>query len=354
MRFKVKIITDLEFEQVFEAINAWRKEIQLNPLKKSSVKQYCGNYNILSTLCKAQNDDDKYFLEDYENISKALLQPNGNTGKVLTENSRRNYLNSVIVMSQTLGLDGDTIQKFVDDRDELNVKYTKAKKEDIFNDAEKDCKITEKDIDEMLKKLDKRITSLDIWKADMNNITEKDFELVQFFVMMMLYKHHRLRNDFSSLHIITLKKYKLLEFNKVNNYLLIKGREIEIILNDFKTNKNENQEIIRITNKHLKTILKRYIKIIGNDNPLFSRDGETPLTTNQLTVFLQKNNMEHLGYKLSTRLLRKIFYTEKYGDVADTLKNDAAANLHSTGTAMNIYCQGKSVEGDDKVPLSDD
>ena len=61
------------------------------------------------------------------------------------------------------------------------------------------------------------------------------------------------------------------------------------------------------------------------------------MTSKMFTDFMLKYNNKYLGHKIGTRMLRKIFYSEKYGDAIAQLKADCDASLHSVGTAMNIY-----------------
>ena len=63
----------------------------------------------------------------------------------------------------------------------------------------------------------------------------------------------------------------------------------------------------------------------------------TALTSNDMTMLLQKYNEMYVGKKIGTKMLRHSFYTEKYGDVAEELKADAQQSLHSVGTAINHY-----------------
>ena len=94
----------------------------------------------------------------------------------------------------------------------------------------------------------------------------------------------------------------------------------------------------------LMKIMRKFIKITGAEGYLFTVDGDKPFTTNQFTQFLQKWNKTILGKPIGTRMMRKIFYTDKYDEeIIDELQKDADNNLHSVSTAVNIYKKEKPI-----------
>ena len=336
MRFPQNIEKS-EYDNVLSQINEHRSKTQLKPIKLTSVSQYCNNYNILSNLCKYNWNEETYFLEDFDRIIEALEQPNSRTKKPLTDNSKRNYLNGVIVLQQTCGTDGEIIKKFIERRDSLNEKYNQEKENCEYNEKEKEVLVSSEQIDEMLVKIKKELIGLDAW-SPREGLSDKTFNLLQFYTMMSLYKQHHLRNDFASLNVIKKRDFNKLgpDMTTNTNFLLLENKGFKIVLNDFKTNKDGKTTEIDITDKQTLTLLRKYIKVIGTGVPLFTFQN-APMTSNQLTCFLQKYTKEYLGKKLGTRMLRKIFYSEKYGDLIVELKKDAKENLHSTGVAMDIY-----------------
>tara|TARA_R110000824_G_scaffold111335_2_gene259706 strand:+ start:392 stop:1435 length:1044 start_codon:yes stop_codon:yes gene_type:complete len=343
MRFS-SLIAKADFPLIGDQINAHRSKSQMAPLKASSVGQYCSNYNIMSRLTEYKWDDPVYFLEDYDRIHAALLLPNKRTHKELTENSRRNYLNAVIVMSQVAGCEGSTIQKFVDDRDALNQKYNESKQNGAYTPDEEANVVTQEEIEAMLLKLKKDLAG--ITQVSRSSVPDKLFQKLQFYTMMSLYKEHRLRNDFATLQVIGLRPFKKLgdDMKKGTNFLVV-GKDIKIVLHDFKTNKGNNAMEIPLTDKPLIRLVKNYIGMIGMNVPLFTGPTGLMMTSNQLTTFLQKHTLEYLGKRISTRLLRKIFYSEKYGHMVQELKQDAKENLHSVGVALDIYAKAPLDEG---------
>ena len=87
-----------------------------------------------------------------------------------------------------------------------------------------------------------------------------------------------------------------------------------------------------------------------------------PITSNDMTVILQKYNEIYLQKKIGTKMLRRSFYTENYGDIAASLTNDASNSLHSVGTAINHYTLSTEDEAaiqpllelDQQSPIADD
>ena len=342
MRFAAQIAKD-DYTTIGEQINAHRSTRQQAPLKASSIAQYCSNYNILSRLCDYKSEDPLYFIEDYDRVHDALLKPNKRTQKTLTDNSRRNYLNSVIIMSQTAESPGDVIQKFVNDRDALNQKYNDIKAKGQYSEDEEQIKVSQDEIDEMLGKIKKELKG--VYSLSKSDLSANTYNLLQFFTMMSLYKEHRLRNDFASLNVVGLREFNHLtsDVKQGTNFLVV-GKTVQIVLYDYKTKKNQDPMHIDITNKELLQVVRKYIGVIGKGVPLFTGPTGHQMTSNQLTTFLQKYTFEYLGKRISTRMLRKIFYSEKYGHMVQELKQDAKENLHSVGVALDIYAQADEVD----------
>ena len=337
-------------EETTKTINDFRHSVNLQPLKASSLGQYVGNYNTMSA--NRELDGGEHYFHKPDDVFEWLKTTKSQrTKKLLNNNSRRNYLNMVIQFAPLCGVCPDMIQQYINHRDSLNEIYNVNNELSEYTEDEKEKIVTEAQIDSLLNKLRKVMNALEVWKGSktLNELSNSEEEMLTYFILMTFYKTHRLRNDIASLRVMKLADYNKLKNKgtkedpviKEHNLLIYGQRELFMVLHDFKTNKNGEGLSINITDKKLKMYLGKFIRLIPESKdvhrPLIRyRKGEQ-MTAHQLTLFLQKNNMEHLGSPLSTRLLRKIFYSEKYGELIDEMKKDAKENLHSTGTAMNIY-----------------
>ena len=311
-----------------ELIKDYREKTYRKPLKESSMKQFIANYNLLS----------KEFKEvDWIRNKDKVLDYIQNSDK--TNSTKRNYLNCIIQWCEVDNVNIDIIKDYVDERDKRNGIYNQMMESGVV--AENDILIDKSEFDEMLNKLDKLLKLKDIYKMKWDIINNDDKELYTFYVMMNLYKIHPLRNDYGSMKVITLKQYELLpQEDKIGkNYFIKYGNGMKMAIGDYKTNKDDNIAFIPITDKKLSQVIRKYLKIKGSSGYLFDIKGQ-PINKNQLTKFLQRYNQKYLGKPVSTRALRKSFYTQKNAEGIDDVKQLAEIaknNLHSVGTAINIY-----------------
>ena len=212
--------------------------------------------------------------------------------------------------------------------------------------SDDDIIITKEELDTMFNKLDKLLKIKDVYKKNWSILTNDEKDLYTFYVMMNMYYHHPLRNDYGNMKLSTKKQFDLMDSNDLqDNYFLRDNKSYSMAITDFKTQKHGEVAHIPITSKPLATVIRKYLKIKGQSGYLFEIKG-LPIQKNQLTKFLQKYNMEHLGKAVSTRSLRKSFYTELNQNPisANELAIIAKNNLHSVGTAIGIYTKDMDLE----------
>lgn len=306
----------------------YRNRTDKKELKISSIKQFIANYNILSKII---NEDD--WIKDYDKVMNTI----DNSGK--GNSTQRNYLNCIIQWCQVDGIDKDIVNKYIHERDKRNNIYNENMATNKLSDE--DIIITKEELITMFNKLDKLLKLKDIYKKNWSIMDNNDKDLYTFYVMMNLYMEHPLRNDYGSMLILQKKEYSLLkdEDKAGKNYLLRYNNTYSMAIGDYKTNKHNETAVIDIVDKPLSQVIRKYLKIKGNSGYLFEIKGQ-PIAKNQLTKFLQKYNKEYLGKAVSTRSIRKSFYTElnKDGDVdVNELSKIAKNNLHSVGIAIDIY-----------------
>ena len=138
-----------------------------------------------------------------------------------------------------------------------------------------------------------------------------------------------LRNDIATLKLCRSSKLP----NDNENYLWVKSpSKISVFLNNYKTDHSYGPSEIEL-GKDMVTILKNYVSLfeIKNDEKIFGLNKHG--ITNLLIKFSKKNFKTSLG----TQMLRKIYLTEKFGDVKKE-KEEVAKNMgHSVSTQSDVY-----------------
>ena len=61
------------------------------------------------------------------------------------------------------------------------------------------------------------------------------------------------------------------------------------------------------------------------------------LSRNALSQLFLKETKKRMGKSISTTLLRKIYLSDKYGEMKEELKKDNFVMGHSQGVALNSY-----------------
>jgi len=104
--------------------------------------------------------------------------------------------------------------------------------------------------------------------------------------------------------------------------------------NKYKTSKTYNQQTADVPEK-LTKIIKLYLKFKPKDSNWFliNNKGKNIDTSVSMTRRLQNI----FGRKISSSMLRKIYLTDKYGDSAEGLKEDASKMATSVSTINNNY-----------------
>ena len=93
------ILLDTSF---FDEINKYRENTNRTKLKLNSMKQYINNYNIVSKMVDAKDDDEVHFLSNPDIVFEAMKRDNWKTKKPPSNSTTRNYLNSLIIVGNEL------------------------------------------------------------------------------------------------------------------------------------------------------------------------------------------------------------------------------------------------------------
>jgi hypothetical protein len=264
-------------------------------LKTNTVKQYESNLNKLKKMFESDNWD---FLNNPEKVEEKISH--------LHFTSRRNHYNAIIVLLMALNSDNKydkILAKYDEMRNELNEEYNKQSS--TISDKQSKNFASMEEINDMISKVGEELKAMKLKQKE--NLNKKEMALLQFFVLVNLYKNIPLRNDVSYMEAIKPSDLKKLskEEQKEKNWLLMEKNKLSIILNNYKSDKTYGQKIIPIEDKDLKRLLNYYIKIIGGKGVLFKSSTGTALSPNALTQFFLKFTKKYMGKSVSTTLMRK-------------------------------------------------
>jgi len=277
-------------EQIIKQIKHFKKS-----LKDNSIKTYLVS---LKKISKCVGDHSK-FPED-----PSFLR---DTGKVFDciknepDTTRKNRLSAIVVY----------LKSFEDDK---NLKLIDIYSKEMERTAGAYQKIIDKQ--ELTPKQKANIISMDEFKDVVNTIFDeivkeklykkneldnREYNLLQSYVLLRFYLEYPLRNDVSNTKIIHSKK----EDDKKMNYLLVRDKSIYFILNVYKTAKKYGTKVFNLDEK-----LSKLIRLLLKHNHsgfLFTKyNRRDSLTSNDVSKLFSRIFMKYTNKRISTSLLRHI------------------------------------------------
>lgn len=299
-------------------------------LKTNTVKQYVIN---LEKLQKLFDTDNYNFLKNPEEVMEKI--------KDLHYLSQRNKLNAIVVLLSAINNKGDQdelIEKYGKKRDELNDKYSEEQKSGVISDKQSPNFTTTEEIFKMINQMGEDLKPLKKKKKD--EITKKEKQLLQAYVLFNIYARMPFRNDLGNgASAINQAAYKKLseEDKKNNNFLVVPSKgNIYWVMNKYKTSKKYEQLNLPIEDNDLRKILRYYLKINGM-GVLFKTSTGKPITKIELSKILIKYSKKYLNKSISSTLLRKIYLSSKYSKVKDEMEKDATMMGNSVAVQQNVY-----------------
>lgn len=298
-------------------------------LKTNTIKQYTTNLNKLK---KMFDTDDYDFLKKSKDVMNKLSD--------LHYLSQRNILNAVIVLLMALNDDkkyDELLEEYGKLRDELNDKYNDEQKSGVISDKQSKNFATTEEVFNMINEMADELKPLK--KKSNDNITKKEKQLLQAYVLFNIYARMPFRNDVAGMMSINQAAYKKLsdEEKKENNYLVVPSKgNLYFVLNKYKTSKKYEELDLKIEDKDLRKILRYYLKVNGM-GVLFKTSTDKPLTRIELSKVLLKYSKKYMNKSISTTLLRKIYLSSKYGNMKEELEKDNKVMGHSKQVALDTY-----------------
>lgn len=297
-------------------------------LKTNTVKQYVINLKKLQKIYDTDNYD---FLKKPEDVMEKLSD--------LHYLSQRNILNAVVVLLMALN-HNEKYDKLLEEygslRDGLNDKYSDEQKSGIISDKQSKNFATTEEVFTMINKMADELKPLK--KKSKDDITKKEMQLLQAFVLFNIYARMPFRNDVAGMEAIQKRAYNKLseEEKKAKNFLVVEKNGLFFVLNKYKTAKKYEELDLPIEDPTLKKILRYYLKMNGM-GVLFKTSTGKALTRIELSKVLLKYSQKYMGKSISTTLLRKIYLSSKYGNMKEELEKDNKVMGHSKAVALDTY-----------------
>ena len=298
-------------------------------LKTNTVKQYVINLKKLQKIYDTDNYD---FLKKPEDVMDKLSD--------LHYLSQRNILNAVVVLLMALNNDekyDKLLEEYGSLRDGLNDKYSDEQKSGIISDKQSKNFATTEEVFTMINKMADELKPLK--KKSKDDITKKEMQLLQAFVLFNIYARMPFRNDVAGMEAIQKRAYNKLseEEKKAKNFLVVEKNGLFFVLNKYKTAKKYEELDLPIEDPALKKILRYYLKMNGM-GVLFKTSTGKPLTRIELSKVLLKYSQKYMNKSVSSTLLRKSYLSGKYSKVKDEMQKDSKILGHDVATTgMKVY-----------------
>jgi len=299
------------------------KKYKGDKIKDSTLKVYGHKLKKLKSLFESPDSFD--FLNQPQDVFDKI--------KHLNYQTQKNYINAIIVYLQAINGDQQIIETYSKKRDEYGNQYNKSQESGVISDSQKDNFVTSEEVAKMISLMKKDIDSLSKESSEMSADAN---ELEQAYMMVNLYHRFPIRNDVAGMKSIRAIDYKKIKDNSIN-YLVIGRSKMEIVLNDYKTNKTYGQNVIEVEDLQLKKLLRKYVKEKGYGIMFKGRDGK-PWTRNRISQILIKYSQKYLNKNVGSILLAKAYLSSKYdsNNYKDMVK-DAKVRGHSVGVQQTIY-----------------
>ena len=329
-------------ENICSAICASRPHI-----KHSTIKMYESNLRKLQAIFDADNYE---FLVDIDAVKQKVRH--------LHYTSQRNHFNAIIVLLMAIDGKSDLIKQYSAVRDELNEKYVAEQQSGTISDKQAANFASIDEIKGMLAAMKSEINFRKLKKKD--ELSSKDQELLQAYVIFSILLRIPLRNDLSGMRTTTTRELNRIptEEREQTNYLVVEKNSMRFVLNEYKTSRKYKEKTLHIP-KDLERILRMYLKMKGAPVVLFTTPTGRVLSRNAVCRLLTKTSEHHLGKAVGSTMMRKIVASDLLKDVTKVEQELSHKMGTDISTIKAIYVKkhasehhevSTSVEGDDVPP----
>jgi hypothetical protein len=222
--------------------------------------------------------------------------------------TQKNRLTAIVVYLRAMKPDDrKLIDNYSKQMDSISGKYANIQNDQEKTAKQKDNWITLDEFKDVIEEIFDEIQKNEILKKKVLN--NRDYSLLQSYVLLRMYLEFPLRNDLCNVKIIKSK----LDDNGTDNFLLTRtnktGSKFFLILNNYKTVKIYGKKIYPIDNKLVKLI--KILLFFNKSSYLFLRyNREKSLSSNDLTKLMNRIFEKYIGKTVGTSLLRHIQISE--------------------------------------------
>jgi hypothetical protein len=266
--------------------------------KPSTIKMYVSNVKNLHRLVKEDEPfEDLEWARDVPNVS-AKLQI------LVNPQTRRNYVNSLIVSLQTMTYPGDLIREYEVLRDLLNAQYQSSgyltPNQAIIMKA-----ISKQDILDFLKK---EVTeNLELLLENPKRLT--------CFTLLSIHTEYPFRNELGDMKTIRRAVFDKMseEDVKANNWFVLENgwNKASFVMTKYKTDGIYGIKQFDVKDPYVRYIHKlfqmRGIGLTDINMKHLTMLGDEPMTRNKLSKYLAEYTTKHLGHPISSTLMAKYF-----------------------------------------------
>lgn len=326
-------------------------DLDFSDITEASKKKYCSQLtNLHHKVSKGKPFTSLEFLKNHGQIIKTLDSDcwGKKNNTILADGSKKTYLNAIIAVMRRANLNYPALNKYETLRDLKQTEYDVMLDTHKKSERQQERWITLKEFDNMIEKIERKISYMKLWKHHYDceamkdhkvqysqNI--KDFQNLQTYVMLMLHRHQPpVRNDYKRIICIKQREHKQLSCDDMdgNNYFIICSKNKSFFnFNNYKTAKVYGTKNVALV-PELHSLMKKWLKI-NTTGFLLVDSNFNALSTDQLSKRMGNIFMEYTGKRLGSTLLRNIYLSEKYQEFLKQSEEDADKMMHSVEMQKN-------------------
>lgn len=283
-------------------------------IKNTSLNTYMSSLKKLKKTIDPENPilTDTKFLQNYNKTMDAINKEHKIT-------SKKNKLTSILVaLNSDTPKNTDLIDKYNTELKTLGEKYLSFLRQQIKTDTQKKNWLNYDELISIVNKVMSYVKTRGIHKKiEGDKLTEKEFDILQQYVILRTYLTFPLRNDFADMRVLKLKEYKELqdEEKEDKNYLvLLHNNKKRFYINQFKNKKFIGSKVLDIP-LELSRVISLWLKFNKSGYYLVKKNRKTPMSPNAITKFLNKIFVKYAnGKKISSSMIRHIVISHRLKD----------------------------------------
>tara|TARA_Y100000114_G_C11755106_1_gene326448 strand:+ start:1596 stop:2447 length:852 start_codon:yes stop_codon:yes gene_type:complete len=218
-------------------------------------------------------------------------------------NTLQLYLNMIIL-----------VRRYNDEETDKLIKFRNSLRDEIIESRKKG-----------LDDLDDKLPNSEYILNELNNLTG-----IRFILNYLMIKHGLRNKD------INLKFVKSLPENKTENYLMIKGKNIILNINDYKTEEKYGTKEIKISDDKFINEFKK-LKLNDGDYLLPMKNGNKITNTSTFNDKIINLTIDRLGQNKLVKIIIKDLLNNKSFDKLEQMSNDRGTSLDVLLKSYNLH-----------------